>query len=76
MSLISNEQKAKQWVDAMIQSRNGSISRKSLRFARARQLEERRNRPLNVLGCFALLYAIRSSDSGERSRTGAAAKLA
>jgi hypothetical protein len=59
---MSNEQKAKQRVDTMIQSRSGFTSRKSLRFARARR---RRDRPLNVLGCFALLYAIRSSDSGE-----------
>ena len=63
--MLSNEQKAKQRVDTMIQSRNGSTSRKSPRFPRAKRLEERRDRPLNVLGCLALLYAIRSSDSSE-----------
>ena len=65
MSLMSNEQKARQWVDSMIQSGNSSTSRKSLRLAQARRLEERRDRPLNVLGCFALLHAIRSINSDE-----------
>jgi len=66
MSLMSNEQNARKWVDSMIQSRKGANSRKSVRLARARRLEESGDRPLNILGCFALLHAIRNS--GERSR--------
>ena len=66
MSLMSNEQNAMKWVDSMIQSRKGANSRKSVRLARARRLEESGDRPLNILGCLALLHAIRKS--GERSR--------
>src|SRR6266403_2193111 len=68
MSFMSNEQNARKWVDSMIQSRKGANSRKSVRLARARRLEESRDRPLNILGCFALLHAIRSINSGKRSR--------
>ncbi len=50
------------------QSRKGANSRKSVRLARARRLEESGDRPLNILGCFALLHAIRSINSGKRSR--------
>jgi hypothetical protein len=63
---MSNEQNARRWVDSMIQSRKGANSRKSVRLARARRLEESGDRPLNILGCFALLHAIRNS--GERSQ--------
>ena len=65
---MSNEQNARKWVDSMIQSRKGANSRKSVRLARARRLEESDDRPLNILGCFALLHAIRSINSGKRSR--------
>src|ERR1700751_1301886 len=68
MSLMSNEQNARKSVDSMIQRRKAAIRRKSVRLARARRLEESGDRPLNILGCFALLHAIRSINSGERSR--------
>ncbi len=61
---MSNEQNARKSVDSMIQSRKGANSRKSVRLARARRLEESGDRPLNILGCFALLHAIRSINSG------------
>jgi len=68
---MSNEQKARKWLDSMVEHQNGGTkSLKSVRRARARRLEERRDRPLNVLGCFALIHAIRSVNSGNRSEIG------
>ena len=69
---MSNEQKARQWLNSMVEGQNGGTkSPKSVRRARARRFEERRDRPLNVLGCFALIHAIRSVNSGNRSGIGA-----
>ena len=62
---MSNEQKAKQ-------SDGGTKSQKSVRRTRAKRLEPRSDRPLNLLGCFALIHAIRSMDSSKRSGVGAA----
>lgn len=69
---MSNEQKAKQWVDSMVEAQNGGTkSQRSVRRTRAKRLEARRDRPLNLLGCFALIHAIRSMDSTKRSGMGA-----
>ena len=68
---MSNEQKAMQWLNSKVEGQNGGTkSLKSVRRARARRIVKRRDQPLNVLGCFALIHAIRSVNSGERSRTG------
>jgi hypothetical protein len=64
---MSIEQNATQWIDSQIQTK----SRKSINHARSRRRSERRERPLNVLGCLALIYAIRSADSGDRARVAA-----
>jgi hypothetical protein len=71
---MSNEQKARQWVDSMVLSQNGDSKsvKSSGRRVQARRLQDRRDRPLNVLGCFALIHAIRSMESGKRSGIGSA----
>lgn len=68
---MSNEQKARKWLDSIVEGQNGGTkSLKSVRRARARRRAQRDDRPLNVLGCFALIHAIRSVSSGEQSRLG------
>src|SRR5271165_282684 len=68
---MSNEQKARKWLDSIVEGQNGGTkSLKSVRRARARHRAQRDDRPLNVLGCFALIHAIRSVSSGEQSRLG------
>jgi hypothetical protein len=44
---------------------SASRNRKSAKHSPARKLEERRNGPLNVLGCLALIHAIRSVNSAK-----------
>ena len=58
---MSNERKARQCVDSMVQGQNvASKSRKSVGPAKAKRLEKRGDRPLNFIGCLALLHAVRS----------------
>ena len=70
MFATSNEKKARKRVDPAIEGQNGATVRKSVRLARRRRLQTRGDRPFNILGCFALLHAIRSINSGGRSRIG------
>jgi hypothetical protein len=52
--------------DAVLQEQgSASRSRKSAKHRQVGRLEERRDGSLNVLGCLALIHAIRSVDSGE-----------
>jgi hypothetical protein len=37
---------------------------------RKRRTQKRDNRPFNIIGCFALLHAVRSVNSSGQSRTG------
>jgi hypothetical protein len=68
---MSIEQNPTQWVDSQVQRQTGATnSRKSARLARSRRQGDRRE-PLNVLGCLALIHAVRSVDSGNRSRVSA-----
>jgi hypothetical protein len=60
------KQNTKRWADSILQDQNSLGSRKSAKHSRGRKLEERRNEPLNVLGCLALIHAIRSVNSGRR----------
>jgi hypothetical protein len=71
MLVMSNEKKARKPVGP----RNRATGRKPVRLARKRRHQERDDRPLNILGCFALLHAVRSINSASRSRidTGRAA---
>ena len=62
---MSIEQNSTQWVDSQVKRQIGSQSRKSTRQARLRGQGEQ---PLNVIGCLALIYAVRSLDSGNRPR--------
>ena len=62
MLVMSTEKKARKAV--------GSTGRKPARLVRKRRTQKRDNRPFNIIGCFALLNAVRSIDSGGRSRTG------
>jgi hypothetical protein len=67
---MSNEQKARQSVAPMVGARNSETrTLKALRRARSKRIVESQGRPLNVLGCFALIHAIRTIDSGKRSGT-------
>lgn len=68
---MSIEQNATQWVETVLQGQIGATKRKkSTRLARSRRLGGRSDRPLNVLGCLALIHAVRSANPGERSRVG------
>jgi hypothetical protein len=66
----SNEKKARKRVDPTIEGENGATVRKLVRLAQRRRLQTRGDRPFNILGCFALLHAIRSINSRGRSRVG------
>jgi hypothetical protein len=69
---MSTEQNPMQWIESQVQRQNGATkSRKSIRAARTSRQVERRERPLNVLGCLALIHAVRSVDSGNRTRVAA-----
>jgi hypothetical protein len=65
-----NEEQARQWVDAKVEAQTAGIqmSKSAKRGRSKRHADERRDRPLNVLGCFALIHAIRSIDSAARSK--------
>ena len=62
MLVMSTEKKAKKTI--------GATRRNSARLVRKRRTQERDDRPLNILGCFALLHAVRSINSASRSRMG------
>jgi len=65
------KQNTTQWADSVLQNqRSASRSRKSAEHRRVGRLEERRDGPLNVLGCLALIHAIRSVKSREGHQVG------
>src|SRR5271165_471467 len=66
----SNEKKARKRIDRTIDGENGATDRKLVRRGQRRRLQRRGDRPFNILGCFALLHAVRSIDSSGRSRIG------
>src|ERR1700677_2876079 len=69
---MSTEQTPMQWIDSQVQRQTASTkSRKSTRMARSRRQADRGDRPLNFLGCLALIHAVRSVDSGNRARVSA-----
>ena len=69
---MSIEQNPTQWIDSQVKRQTGATnSRKSTRPARSRRQGDRRDRPLNVIGCLALIHAVRSVDAGDRSRVSA-----
>jgi hypothetical protein len=73
---MSIEQNPTEWINSQIQLQTGAIkSRNSINQARSRRQGERRERHLNVLGCLALIHAVRSVDSSDRVR-GAARRAA
>jgi hypothetical protein len=66
---MSIEQNPKKWIDSEIQRQMGATkSRQSIKQGRSRRQREARERHLNVLGCLALIHAVRSVDSGDRVR--------
>lgn len=66
---MSIEQNATQWVEKELQGEVSATKRsKSARLARSRRFGRGSDRPLNILGCLALIHAVRSIDSGERVR--------
>jgi hypothetical protein len=63
------KQNTKRWAGSVLDhQRTVSRIRKSGKHDQVGRLEERRDGSLNVLGCLALIHAIRSVDSGEGSR--------
>jgi hypothetical protein len=69
---MSIEQNATQWIDSQVRRQIGTLkSRKSVSLARSRRSGELREYPLNVLGCLALIHAVRSVDSADRVRVAA-----
>jgi hypothetical protein len=64
---MSIEQNSTQWIDSQVQRQIGK-NRKSISHRRSRRQGERREQPLNVLGCLALIHAVRSVDAGDRVR--------
>ena len=66
---MANKQKAR-WLDnSTVQGRNSAITnRNAVRLGPAGSVSERRGGRLNVLGCLALIHAIRSDSSGKRSQ--------
>ena len=60
MLATPNEKKARKRVDPTIEVQNCATVRKAVRLAQRRRLQTRGDRPFNILGCFALLHAIRS----------------
>lgn len=68
---MCREQNATQWVDRVVQGQVGAGSRRKItRRAQSGRLGERCDRPLNVLGCLALIHAVRSVNSAGRVRAG------
>src|ERR1700739_1749077 len=66
---MSIEQNATQWVETVLQGQiSATKRRKSVKLDRSRRLGRRSEQPLNILGCLALIHAVRSADSGERMR--------
>jgi hypothetical protein len=60
------KQNTRRWADSVLPDENSaSRNRKSAKHSPARKLEERSNGPLNVLGCLALIHAIRSVNSAK-----------
>jgi hypothetical protein len=69
---MSIEQSPTQWIDAQVQGQIGARkTRKIIGPPRSRGQGTRLERPLNVLGCLALIHAVRSVNSGDRVRVGA-----
>jgi len=63
------KQNTTHWADTVLQDqRSASRSRKSAKHRRVGRVEERRDGLLNVLGCLALIHAVRSVNSGEGSQ--------
>jgi hypothetical protein len=66
---MANKQKARRSDNPMVQGRNSAITnRNSVPLAPGGDAGRRRDEPLNVLGCLALIHAIRSDGSGKRSQ--------
>jgi hypothetical protein len=67
---MSTEQNAMQWIDSQVQRQIGK-GRKSTNITRSRRKSDRFEGPLNVIGCLALVHAVRSAGSGDRARVAA-----
>jgi hypothetical protein len=65
---MATEQTPTQWIDTQVQHQIGANKRrKSAGIVRSRRQEDNRDRPLNVLGCMALVHAVRTAGSGNRA---------
>jgi hypothetical protein len=67
MHMITIEQKSAQWIDSMLKGPTAAVRpKKSSRLARSRRRSVRNDRPLNVLGCLALIHAVRSAEAASK----------
>lgn len=65
--MMTIEQKPAQWIDKLL---NGKVPaakpKKSKTLARSRRRSIRQERPLNVLGCLALIHAVRTAEAASK----------
>ena len=65
--MISRERQPAEWPDALLAVQTAALSPKKLNtLPRSRRRSVRRERPLNMLGCMALLHAIRSAAKADK----------
>jgi hypothetical protein len=65
--MMTIEQKPAQWIDSLFQGQVPAVKpKKSNKVARSRRRTVRHDRPLNVLGCLALVHALRTAEAASK----------
>jgi len=65
--MMTIEQKPAQWIDTLLDGQApAGKPKKSKRVARSRRRSIRQERPLNVLGCLALIHAVRTAEAASK----------
>jgi hypothetical protein len=65
--MMTIEQKPAQWIDTLLNGQVPAVKpKKSKRLARSRRRSIRKERPLNVLGCLALIHAVRTAQAASK----------
>jgi hypothetical protein len=60
--MITIEEKPAKWIDSLLKGQVAPVKPKKVnRLSRSRRRSVRDNRPLNVLGCLALVHAVRTA---------------
>ncbi len=67
--MMTIEQKPAQWIDSLLKGQVATVkSKKSNTLARSRRRSVREDRPLNVLGCLALIHAVRTAQAASKRK--------